>query len=437
MPTPDSAPQADLLAGVVVLDFTLAAVGPFCSRVLADLGADVVHVEWPRYRWGGASVGDEETRFSRELIRDPGERGSQLFLHTNGGKRSLSVNLKEPEGVALVKAMIPSVDVVVENMTPRVMRGFGLDYESLSVLNPGLVMCSLTGFGQDGLDGDLARSCTDPVAQAMSGISWVTGERDGVPYAVGGGLGDSVTSMTGVAAILAALYGRQATGRGQFIDIAMVEALAYVDCTALPEALMTGRETVFRNGQQGSYTFPMGPFRATDGYVAIQAPGAGAESPWGRLCLLMGRVDMIDDPRYETDYVRLDHCDDVIAAVEAWLCSFDDVETPLVLLGAERISSGPVLAQRDLPAHPYFVARGTFTEVDYPDAGPVPVMRPPFRFSGAAARVRGVAPEMGEGGRDVAMALAGLTADEVEDLHRRGVLYESEGARRRRTPLPS
>jgi CoA:oxalate CoA-transferase len=436
MDAKDGEARNDLLAGVVVLDFTLAAVGPFCSRVLADLGAEVIHVEWPRYRWGGASVGDEETRFSPELVADPGERGSQLFLHTNGGKRSLAVNLKEPDGVALIKAMIPSVDVVVENMTPRVMRGFGLDYETLSAINPRLVMCSLTGFGQDGLDGDTARSCTDPVALAMSGLSWITGERDGAPYAVGGGLGDSVTSMTGVVAILAALFGRQATGRGQFIDIAMVEALAYVDCTALPEALMCGRETVFRNGQQGSYTFPMGPFRGTGGFVAIQAPGAGPESPWGRLCLLMGRTDMLEDPRYENDYVRLDHVADVVDAVERWLCSFDDVETPLVLLGAERISSGPVLAPIDLPDHPYFVERGTFTEVDYPEVGPVTVMRPPFRFSHADARVRGVAPEMGEGTRVVVAELGGLSAEEIDDLFARGVLFESAGARRRVQALP-
>jgi crotonobetainyl-CoA:carnitine CoA-transferase CaiB-like acyl-CoA transferase len=242
--------------------------------------------------------------------------------------------------------------------------------------------------------------------------------------------------MTGVAAILAALLGRQATGRGQYIDIAMVEALAYVDCTALPEALMSGRETVFRNGQQGSYTFPMGPFRGTGGYVAIQAPGAGPDSPWGRLCLLMGRLDMIDDPRYETDYVRLDHTDDVIDAVEDWLRTFDDIESPLVLLGAQRISSGPVLAQRAMPGHPYFVSRGTFTAIDYPEVGPVTVMRPPFRFSDAEAAVRGVAPEMGEGGREVARDLGGLTADEVETLFRRGVLFESEGARRRGSRLP-
>ena len=431
-----AAPRGDLLAGTVVLDFTLAAVGPFCARVLADLGAEVIHVEWPRFRWGGASVGDEETRFTKALITEPGERGSQLFLHTNGGKRSLAVNLKEPDGVELVKSMIPSVDVVIENMTPRVMRGFGLDYEALAAINPRLVMCSLTGFGQQGLDGDTARSCTDPVALAMSGLSWITGERDGVPYAVGGGLGDSVTSMTGVVAVLAALLGREHTGRGQYIDISMVESLAYVDCTALPEALMCGRETVFRNGQQGSYTFPMGPFRGTGGFVAIQAPGAGPESPWGRLCILMGRADMLDDDRYRTDYDRLDHVDDVIAAVERWLCEFDDVETPLVLLGAERISSGPVLAPRDLPAHRFFAERGTFTTIDYPDVGPVTVMRPPFRFSDADARVRGIAPEMGEHGRDVAARLAGLDPAAVEALFARGVLFESAGARRRNERPP-
>jgi crotonobetainyl-CoA:carnitine CoA-transferase CaiB-like acyl-CoA transferase len=181
----------------------------------------------------------------------------------------------------------------------------------------------------------------------------------------------------------------------------------------------------------------MGPFRAAGGFVAIQAPGAGPESPWGRLCLLMGRTDMIEDPRYETDYVRLDHCDDVIAAVEGWLCGFDDIDTPLVLLAAERISSGPVLAPRDLPSHPYFTARGTFAQVEYPGVGPVTVLRPPFRFSGAEARVRGVAPEMGEGGREVAASLGGLAPEAVDELFEQGVLFESAGARRRGRALPA
>jgi succinate--hydroxymethylglutarate CoA-transferase len=432
--TDKSGRDGDLLSGIVVLDCTLAAVGPFCTKVLADLGAEVIHIEWPRSlhrRWGGAAVGDEASRFTPELIEQPGERGSQLFLHTNAGKKSVALNLKDPAGVSILKRLIPSVDVLVENMTPRVMPSFGLDYESLAKLNSGLIMCSMSGFGQGGLDGDRARACTDPVAQAMSGISWVTGDRDGAPYAVGGGLGDTVTGITGATAILAAIVGRQRTGKGQFIDISMVESLAYLDCTVLPNYLMTGRETVIRNGQQGSYNCPMGPFRATGGYVAIQAPGSGEASPWGRLCGLMGREDMIHDARFLTDADRVAHIEEVIDAVESWMCSFPDLDTLLVLLATERISSGPVLSQSDMLSHPFFRDRGTFGVVDYPEIGPVKVVEPPFKYSAARAKVRGPAPEAGEHTRDILRSYLGLDDGELEELLAAEVIYESEGARRR------
>ncbi len=413
-----------------MLDFTLAAVGPFCTRVLRDLGADVIHIEWPRNRWVAVEDGREESRFSVQGLK--GTRQDQaLFAHTNGGKRSFAVNLKHPNGVDLVKQLVARSDVVVENMTPRVMRSFGLNYDVLREINPGIVMCSMSGFGQQGLAGDMARSCTDPIAQAMSGITWITGERDGPPYPVGGGLGDTVTSLTGVAGILAALLSRQRTGVGQYVDISMVEALAYLDCTTLPNTAMAGGQRGFRNGQQLSYTFPMGPFKANGGYISIQAPGAGPDSPWGRLCTLMGREDMISDERLVTDHERLEHVKEVVAAVEGWLCSFEDREAPLALLGAERISSGPVLSQEEMLDHPFFEERGTFGVVDYPELGPVGVVEPPFKYSDASAFVRGPAPEMGEHTRRIARTELGLTEEDVDRLIGADVLYESAGARRR------
>jgi crotonobetainyl-CoA:carnitine CoA-transferase CaiB-like acyl-CoA transferase len=438
--TIDPETSRDLLAGVMVLDLTLAAVGPFCTRVLADLGAEVIHVEWPRTlhrRWGGTPVGDEDTRYSSALISEPGEKGSQLFLHTNGGKKSLALNLKHPAGIALVKDLIAQADVLVENMTPRVMQSFGLDYATVSAINPRLIMCSMSGYGQRGLDGDTARACTDPIAQAMSGISWITGNRDGAPYAVGGGLGDSVTALTGVAAILAALYGRAQTGRGQFIDISMVESLAFLDCVVLPNFLMSDKEVTFRNGQQSSYTMPMGPFRGTGGFISMQAPGSGEASPWGRLCGLMGREDMIEDPRYLDDASRVAHTEEVIAAVEGWLCSFDDTEAPLLLLSTERISSGPVLSQRDMSEHSFFQERNSFSQVEYPECGPVTVMEPPFNFSDADAKVRGPAPEMGEHTRSILQSRLGLSDDDLAKMFESDVIAESAGARRRNGAVPT
>ena len=419
----------DLLEGVRVLDFTLAAVGPFCSRILSDLGAEVIHVEWPRGP-AAAALNDTGGRFTQEQIRN--NTGAMLFLWANGGKRSLSVNLKDPRGVQIIWDLIPSADVVLENMTPRVMQSLGLSYATLSELNPALVMCSLTGFGQEGLEGDRGRPSTDPIAQAMSGLNWITGERHGPPYAIGGGLGDTITSITGVAAILAALLGRQQSGTGQHIDLSMVEACAFLDCTVLPAvAANDGYNRFFRNGQQNSYTFPMGPFQASGGYISIQAPGAGSDSSWGRLCQLMGRDDLLDDDRLLDDRLRLDHTDEVVAIIEQWLCSFEDRDAPLALLAEARISAGPVLSQEEMLEHPFFEARGTFGLVDYPELGAVKVVEPPFKFSDARAFVRGAAPQFGEHNRDILSSELGMTDDQIDELTDDGVLFESEGAKRR------
>jgi crotonobetainyl-CoA:carnitine CoA-transferase CaiB-like acyl-CoA transferase len=266
----------------------------------------------------------------------------------------------------------------------------------------------------------------------MSGISWLTGERDGPPYAVGGGIGDTVTSIVGVAAILAALVSRERTGVGQHIDLSMVESLAYVDCLALPRVLMdNGPRPLFRNGQQNSFTFPMGPFRASGGYIALQAAGAGTDSPWGRLCRLMGREDLVQDERLIDDVHRLDHVAEVVGIIEGWLCSLDDRDIALALLASERIPSGPVLSQEEMVDHPFFAERGTFGDVDYPELGPVKMVQPPFKFSDSQAFVRGPAPEMGEHVRKIVGGHLKRQDEELERLFASNVLYESEGARRR------
>lgn len=427
--------MSDQLTGIRVLDFTLAAVGPFCTRVMADLGAEVIHVEWPRMKWKALGDGRQATRFTREGFTHA--KDQQLFAHANSGKKSLAVNLKTDEGIAIIRDLIAQSDVIVENMTPRVMRSFGLTYDVVKEINPRIVMCSMTGFGKDGLDGDTGRPCTDPVAQAMGGMSFVTGERDGVPYAVGGGIGDTATSMMGVTAVLAALLGRERTGRGVHIDLSMVESLAYLDCTALPGTAMSdGAFERYRNGQQNSYTFPMGPFRAAEGYLSLQASGVGADSPWGRLCGLMDRADLVDDPRLVDDQHRLEHTAEVIGIIEDWLVSLGDRDVALALLASERISSGPILSHRDMLDHPFFAGRGTFAPVSYPGIGDVTMVQPPFKFSTGPAVVKGPAPEMGENTREVLSELLDRSAEDVDRLMADDVVFESDGARVRNGAEP-
>ena len=303
-----------MLDGVKVLDFTAAAVGPFCSRILADMGAEVIRVEWPR----GPAKEVEETvgRFSSEGI----ESGRQiLFLHCNGGKKSLCLNLKTPRGLELVRELVKQVDLVVENYTPHVMSSYGLDYSSLKAINPRIIMCSLTGYGREGMPDYPEHPCTDPIAQAMGGLTWITGERGGPPYAIGGGIGDTMASMAGAIAILAAILHRDKTGQGQYIDVSMIHTSLFADCTTMPYvAANNGTTKFFRNGQINTYTCPMGPFKAKEGYISVQSAGKGPESPWARLCSIMGREDLITDPRFLDDDSRIARTPEVIALMEDW-----------------------------------------------------------------------------------------------------------------------
>lgn len=420
-----------LLDGVRVLDFTSAAVGPFCSRMLADMGADVVRIEWPMPMAIAMGLTD---RFAPESVR-AGSIADILFLHCNGGKKSVGLNLKEPEGLDLVRRLVRDTDIVVENFTPRVMKSYGLDYEALSEINPRIIMCSLTGYGQQGLGGNTSHPCTDPIAQAMGGLNWITGERNGKPYAIGGGIGDTMTSMAGAIAIGFAMYDRERTGKGQHIDLSMVETCVFVDCTAMPYVAANNGETpsvIYRNGQLNSYTCPMGPLKAKDGYIALQAPGPGPESPWGRLCQTIGREDLISDPRFATDRDRLDHTDELVEILEDWLQSLPDDEVALALLADARISSGPVLSQEQILDHSFFKSRGTFRTIEYPELGPIQVVEPPFKFSRTPAHVQGPAPQIGEHNTEVLSSYLKLSESEIAKLTASGILFESTASQARK-----
>ena len=406
-----------ILEGVTVLDFTVAFVGTFCTRILADMGADVIRIEKP-------VSGQQGERFS--------DLNSISFMHLNGGKKSLSVDLKTQAGVDLVKQLVSRADVVAENFTPHVMSSYGLDYESLRLINPEIIMISMTGYGRDGIAGNPEHVCTDPIAQAMSGLNWITGERGGSPYTIGGGIGDTITGTLGALSLGYALVHKLRTGEGQFIDLSMVESVMFEESTVMPYvAAASGENKFFRNGKQNTYTFPMGVFKAKEGYIALQAPGVGRESAWGRLCDVMAQSELAEDERYKDDRARIDRTDEVIEIVENWLGSLNDDEEALTILSAAHISSGPVLSQEEILQHPLFRSRGAFQTIDYPELGPLEMVAPPYNFSETPARIGGPAPQLGEHNLDVLSSHLGLSEEAVRTLTKEGVLYESEGARSR------
>ena len=293
---------------------------------MADMGAEVIKVERP--------TGDPE-RFAPDAIRKGGVE--VLFLHCNGGKKSVCIDLKQPRGPELFRSLASQVDVVVENYTPQVLAGYGLDYQSLRQVNPGVVMLSTTGYGQQGLDGNPRLPCTDPVAQAMGGLSNITGERDGAPYTIGGAIGDSITAIQGAMAVGYALYHRQRTGVGQHIDLSMIEGCLFADSLVMPHVAATKGENIyFRNGKQNTYSFPMGVLKSKEGYLVIHADGEGPESPWARLCGAIGRRDMIEDPRYASPRARVERTQEVIDILEGWLQTVSDDEAALTVLAEAR-----------------------------------------------------------------------------------------------------
>ena len=414
--------MSGLLSGIKVLDFTTAFVGPFCSRIMADMGAEVIKIERP--------VHNQEDRFTPESLPT---RNGVPFLHLNGGKKSLCIDLKHPRGLEIVRSLVKQVDVFVENYTPHVVRSYGLDYPNLHALNPRIIMCSMTGYGQEGFAHNPEHVCTDPVAQAVSGLNWITGEPDGAPYTIGGGIGDTITGMTGALAVGYALFHRERTGAGQYIDLSMIESLLFLDSLGMPHtAANRGIPLHHRNGKQNTYTFPMGILKAKEGYISLQAPGQGPNSAWGRLCVCMGREDMIDDPRYLTDDDRLLRRDEVVGIIEGWLQGMSDDEAALAVLAEARISSGPVLSQAQIWEHPHYRDRGAFQEISYPELGPIGVVSPPYKFSETPAKVRGPAPQLGEHNHEVLTVNLGLTPAEVDALADGGVIYESRAARKRR-----
>lgn len=326
------------LAGVRVLDFTRILAGPFATMTLADLGADVVKVESPR-------GGDDTRRFG-----PPFQHGvSTYFLAINRGKRSISLDLRTPEGQARARALAAAADVVMENFRPGVMADLGLDYETLARDRPDLVYLSLSGFGQDD-----PRRGYDIVAQGMSGIPALTGPVDGGAWKCGASIADLTAGMNAVQAVLAALFRRERTGEGAFIDLSLVDGqralLVYHASSWLNAGVAPPRP-----GNRHPSIHPFGIYRAADAPFTL---AIGNDRLWRALCTALDRPDWGTDPRLATMRARVDGADEVDALLEPAFAA-RPVTALLAALEAAGVPAGPVwtvpetLADAPLVAHPH------------------------------------------------------------------------------------
>jgi crotonobetainyl-CoA:carnitine CoA-transferase CaiB-like acyl-CoA transferase len=385
------------LAGIRVVDLSRVLAGPYCTMMLADLGADVVKVERPgegdeTRSWGPPYAGGE----------------AAYFLSVNRSKRSVAVDLKQPEGREVVLDLCARADVVLENFRPGAAERLGLDAAAVQRRNPAVVYCSITGFGQRG---SRDRSGYDFVVQAESGLMAVTGAEEGPPTKAGVALVDVVTGLHAAVAILAALSARERTGKGERIEVSLLDSALSALVNVAQNALVTGEEPP-RFGNAHPSIVPYQPFRTSDGWVAVAAANDGL---FARLCGVLGRPELAADERFRTNEARVRNRTALLPVLEQdfatrpadeWVAALDGVGVP----------AGKIRGVLDALR----AAEPATVRVDHPTAGEVELVAPPFALASEPPEPT-APPLLGQHTREV-LAELGLAADLIAELEERGVV---------------
>jgi CoA:oxalate CoA-transferase len=393
------------LEGVRVLDFTQYLAGPACTRLLAEMGADVIKVEMAPF--------GEPTRATHPRKN---RRGS-YFVQQTRGKRSLCLDLRRPEAIAAIKDLLPQIDVVVENFSAGVMARKGLGYDELAAINPRIIMASVSGFGQTGpLAG---KTAFDFIAQAYTGIMHMTGDPDGPPSMVGVGVSDVATGVHAWAGIGYALYRRDRTGHGCHIDVSLVDSMYHMQEMGVHAPSIDPEWVPMRNGRHYQPSSPAGAFQGPEGWIVVFCTQNQTQQLWDA----MGRPDLAEDPRFATNDGRVVHRDALTAEIEAWMAGFERDGDVLAVLEEHRVPCAPVLRPDQLgDAHPHFRERGTVRTVSDPLVGEVTIPGFPIRFSDAPPLPDLVAPNLGQHNHAVLAELAGYDAARIASLEASGVL---------------
>ncbi len=391
------------LAGIRVLDFSRVLAGPFCTMVLADLGADVIKVE----RDG---TGDDLRGWGPPFMPD-GE--STYFLSVNRNKRSIVLDLKTQSGRELAQRLAQTSDVLLENFRPDVMESLGLDYVRLSALHPGLIYCSITGYGTTGpLAG---RPGYDVITQGMGGLMSVTGEPDGTPMRVGVAIVDLVTGLYSAVAILGALQARTRSGKGQRVDLSLLESCLSVMPNLTAGYLMAGEKPV-RLGNGHPNTVPYKVFPTRDGNLTL---AVGNDSQWQRLCRVVGHPELADDPRYAENRARIARRSEVEALVSGWFRERNTDEWVKLLEEAE-VPCGPIHTIDRILSDPQIEALGLLKALVHPTSGALRVVGAPFHFSADDTEPYLPPPRLGEHTSAVLKELLSLNDADLRELEREG-----------------
>ncbi|HSB73882.1 MAG TPA: CoA transferase [Candidatus Methylomirabilis sp.] len=396
--------QAGALQGVRVLDFSRYMQGPHCSQMLGDLGADIIKVERP-------GTGDE----NREIAFNRIHGVNAFFLALNRNKRSFTVNLKHPKGKALIERLLASCDVLLENFRPGTMERLGLGYEAVVPRNPRLIYCSCSGYGPDGPYRDWPGQ--DLLAQAMGGLAWATGRSGGYPRTAGSYVVDAYGAMLATVGILAALQARGRTGRGQRVDVCLLDAALHMQCQELTYHMNGGAFRARENEEVGHplEPGPYGIYPAADGQFLAVSSG-----PWPNLCRALGVPALETDPRFDTPQKRLERRPEVQGELAAIFR-----QRPRAVwmdrLRAEDVWSAPVNSYADIPGDPQVQWGGMIQTLRYPEVGDYRVIGNPVRLSQTPPSYRTAPPTLGAD-TDTILGEVGLTAGEIAHLRAEGAI---------------
>lgn len=393
------------LDGMVVLDATQIMSGPFCGLLLADMGADVIKVEKP-------NGGDDSRRFG-PYVNGEGTG----FVAMNRNKRGLALNLKSQEGQEVFRKLAEKADVVLENFRPGTMQGLGLGYEQLRDRNPGLIYCSVSGFGQTGPYA--GRGGFDLVAQGMSGMMSVTGEPGGAPVKVGVPIADLNAGMYAAYSILCAYIHRLKTGQGQYIDVSLLESSMAYTFWESNLYFYTGEST----GPLGSahrLSAPYQAFPTTDGYINI---GAANQANWEKLCDVLERPDLKADPRFASNARRMEHLSELVAILEKIFPTRTSAEWDAALEKAG-VPAGPIYNMAGVYADPHVQAREMLVETEHPVIGTVKNIGVPVKMSATPGRIYRPAPVLGQHSREVLQQF-GWEESEINRLVAAAVIIEA------------
>jgi crotonobetainyl-CoA:carnitine CoA-transferase CaiB-like acyl-CoA transferase len=406
------------LSRVRVLDLSRILAAPFASQVLGDLGAEVIKVERP-------VAGDDSRSFGPPFLQDEDGRDtreSSFYLAVNRNKKSISVDMSRPEGQDLLRELARHSDVVLENFKVGDLRRYRLDYESLREINPRLVYCSLTGFGQTGPYS--SRPGYDTLFQAMSGLMSVTGNPAGTPgggpMKTGPSLADIMTGQVAVSAILAALYHRDANGGvGQHIDVALLDAMIAANSHYTSQYLVAGQVPV-RRGTEGNGGMPSRLFECADGDIVVVA---GNDAQYARLCQALGRPELAEDARFVSNVARVTHRRQLAEVFEP-LFKARRVEDILADLERVGVPAGPVYDMRQVFEDPQVIARGMAVEIDHPQAkgGRINIAAHPVKYSATPVTQYRAPPRLGEHTDEVLRSVLGLDEVTIEALRQKKVV---------------